>query len=56
MREILFTPTWFITMPIEYSEQVYATCGYDNCCENDWNTFEEFWDFYGDNEDLKVLE
>lgn len=43
----LYTPTWFFTM---YDEKIYATCGYDNCCENDFENFEEFWYWHGNDE------
>ena len=46
--ETLYVPTWYFTM---YEDgRVYATCGEDNCCENDFDTFDEFWDWYGDEE------
>lgn len=48
----LFVPTWYFTMS---DENVYATCGYENCCQWDFDNFDEFWEMHGDDKEMKIV-
>lgn len=51
-NKTIFTPTWYISS--FDGEYITANCGYENCCDMDWNNFEEFWSDFGDM-DLIIL-
>lgn len=50
--KVLYCPTWYFNSCD--GEFVYGTCGYDDCCQTDFDTFDEFWKWYGD-EDFEVI-
>ena len=47
----LYCPHWYFTM---VRNTIYATCGELDCCEDDFDSFDEFWEWYGD-KDFKVI-
>jgi len=51
--QTLFVPTWYFTSCD--GERIYATCDHENCCENDFDSFEEFWKWHGDDKRMKIM-